>query len=90
MSNSEDNDNGRVCPRCNTNHCEEDNEFESRLFWQSNIDKVEICRACVGKEADKPAPCKDCGVKAFWIKKFDRWSVVDNLCTNCFLKEEDD
>lgn len=37
---------------------------------------------------DKPAPCKDCGNEAFWIKKFDRWSVVDNLCPNCSLKEE--
>jgi hypothetical protein len=37
---------------------------------------------------DKPDPCKDCGNEAFWIKKFDRWSVVDNLCPNCSLKEE--
>ena len=47
-----DNDNGRVCPRCKTNHCDEDNDFDNRLFWQSNIDKVEICRGCVGKEND--------------------------------------
>ena len=60
MSNSEDNDNGRVCPRCNTNHCEEDNEFDNRLFWQSNIDNVEICRACVGKEAESKQKCDNC------------------------------
>ena len=41
-------------------------------------------------EADKPDPCEDCGVEAFWIKKFDRWSVVDNLCPNCSLKAEQD
>jgi len=37
---------------------------------------------------DKPDPCKDCGNEAVWDYKFDRWSVVDNLCPNCSLKEE--
>jgi hypothetical protein len=40
-------------------------------------------------EGDKgPDPCKDCGNKAFWIEKFDRWSIVDNLCENCSQKQE--
>jgi hypothetical protein len=39
---------------------------------------------------DKPDPCKDCGNEAVWDYKFDRWSVVDNLCPNCSLEEEEE
>jgi len=30
-----------------------------------------------------PGPCQDCGTEPVWMKNFERWSVVDNLCENC-------
>lgn len=38
------------CPRCKTFHCDEDDEFKDRVFWTSNTDGVDVCRACLSKE----------------------------------------
>jgi hypothetical protein len=36
----------------------------------------------------KPDACKDCGTEATWIAAFERWSVVDDLCEDCYVEEE--
>ena len=38
---------------------------------------------------DKPDACKDCGAKPTWIAAFERWSVVDDLCEECYAEEDD-
>jgi hypothetical protein len=45
--------NDGICPRCKTNHCEDDNEHDNRLFWTSNTDGTEVCRACIRKEDEE-------------------------------------
>jgi len=50
MSSTIINDHEGVCPRCKTNHCEDDNEHDNRIFWVSNTDGTEVCRACIRKE----------------------------------------
>ena len=50
MSTNIINDHEGVCPRCNTKSCEDDNEHDNRIFWVSNTDGTEVCRACIRKE----------------------------------------
>jgi hypothetical protein len=42
----------QVCPRCKTDHCQQDDDYDSRVFWVSNLDGVEVCRACLWKEEE--------------------------------------
>jgi len=50
-----------ICPRCKTKSCEEDNEHDNRLFWTSNTDGAEVCRACIWKEDEEEDCCLKCG-----------------------------
>jgi hypothetical protein len=35
-----------------------------------------------------PGPCQDCGAEPVWMKNFERWSVVDDLCENCYKDDQ--
>ena len=50
MSSTIINDHEGVCPRCKTDHCDQDDDYDNRIFWVSNTDGVAVCRACVWKE----------------------------------------
>jgi hypothetical protein len=56
----DENDNGVECKRCHTTWCEEDEDYKTRLLWDSMTEEgVEICRGCVGKEGeDEDKICK--------------------------------
>ena len=42
-----------ICPRCKTNHCDDDNEHDNRIFWTSNTDGADVCRSCIRKEDEE-------------------------------------
>jgi len=35
-----------------------------------------------------PGPCQDCGTEPVWMKNFERWNVVDDLCENCYKDDK--
>jgi hypothetical protein len=89
MSSTIINDHEGVCPRCKTNHCEDDNEYDNRVFWVSNTDGTEICRACVRKEGedeDEGSHCGECGTSTQGRKIRGLWN--NTLCEECGEEEE--
>ena len=41
------------CERCGEYHCEDDEEHEERVLWESNKDGKNICRKCVREEDEE-------------------------------------
>jgi hypothetical protein len=49
---------------------------------------ITICYNLPEEDNDKPDACKDCGAKPTWIAAFERWSVVDDLCEECYAEDD--
>ena len=52
MSSNTIDDHEGMCPCCKTNHCEQDNEHNNRVFWESSTGES-VCRACIQKEDEE-------------------------------------
>ena len=61
---------------------EDEDERESKECEEEEARRVDLSK--------KPDACKDCGTAATWIAAFERWSVVDDLCEDCYDDEEDE
>ena len=54
-----------------------------------NRDQLSSGCVCLGhEEQTKPDACRHCGKEPTWIEAFDRWSVVDDLCEDCYEEED--
>ena len=77
---------GYVCGDDSNPACAPEDEEEDEDEDEEDEDE-EARRVDLSK---KPDACKDCGTAATWIAAFERWSVVDDLCEDCYNSDDDD
>ena len=78
-------DEGDKCQDCLDQEEEEEQRCPCGLTLSDDDLALESgkCEGCTMK-GKLPDACQDCGADPVWIKAFDRYSVVDGLCENCY------
>ena len=83
------------CERCGEYHCEDDEEHEERVLWESNKDGKNICRKCVREEDEEEdgfSDCEDCGYTHHYedkcpigeqCEKYEKWREREEIHCKC-------